>query len=243
LSKLEIARIQAGYRSAESLTQNFEAIADALENTLSRDGTTPNEMGANLDMDSNRILNLPEPVASSEPARLAELEALDITAADLEALVTAAETARDEAQNLVDEAQTVLNAAEVLLDATSGVVSVEQVGLAPGVPDTTGRVAAAIALATSLGRPIYFPKASAPWIINPTALTVSVINDGEIKLVDSAALVSSTQLYVFKITTSNISVINRGTINFNRNGQSKSAFNTAGGGDGTSKSRPRVLVP
>ena len=97
MSKLEIAPIQAGYRSAEALTQNFEAIAEALENTLSRDGTSPNEMGANLDMDSNRIINLPEPVSSSEPARLADLEAIDLTADDLQDLVDETEGYRDQA--------------------------------------------------------------------------------------------------------------------------------------------------
>lgn len=40
---------------------------------LSRDGTSPNEMLANLDMNSNRILNLPAPSMASEPLRLSDL--------------------------------------------------------------------------------------------------------------------------------------------------------------------------
>lgn len=91
MSKLTIAPINSGYRSAEALTENFEAIAEAVENTLSRDGTGPNQMEADLDMNSNRIINLPEPNDSSEPARLADLEAIDLAAADLAAIV---ETAR-----------------------------------------------------------------------------------------------------------------------------------------------------
>lgn len=93
MSKLTIAPINSGYRSAEALTENFEAIAEALENTLSRDGAAPNQMGADLDMNSNRIINLPEPVSSSEPARLADLEAIDLTADDLQDLVEQAEAA------------------------------------------------------------------------------------------------------------------------------------------------------
>lgn len=52
---------------------NNAAIETAVENTLSRDGTSPNTMEANLDMNSNRILNLPLPVADQEPVRLQDL--------------------------------------------------------------------------------------------------------------------------------------------------------------------------
>lgn len=41
-----------------TLNNNFEAIEDAIENTLSRDGTTPNQMTADLDMNGNDILNI-----------------------------------------------------------------------------------------------------------------------------------------------------------------------------------------
>lgn len=51
---------------------NNTLIETAMENTLSRDGTTPNEMNADLDMNSNRIYNLPEALTDTEPVRLAE---------------------------------------------------------------------------------------------------------------------------------------------------------------------------
>ena len=53
---------------------NNDALAAAIEKTLSRDGTSPNEMNANLDMNSNRILNLPAPINPSEPVRLLDLQ-------------------------------------------------------------------------------------------------------------------------------------------------------------------------
>lgn len=53
---------------------NSAAIVAAIDNTLSRDGTSPNQMGANLDMNSNRIINLPTPVSLDEPARLTDLK-------------------------------------------------------------------------------------------------------------------------------------------------------------------------
>lgn len=46
---------------------NNTAVEVALEKTLSRDGTGPNSMEATLDMNSNRIINLPEPVSETEP--------------------------------------------------------------------------------------------------------------------------------------------------------------------------------
>ena len=61
---------------AATINANNAVVETALENTLSRDGTSPNEMEANLDMDSNRILNLPEPVDDTEPVRLVDLEDL-----------------------------------------------------------------------------------------------------------------------------------------------------------------------
>lgn len=44
--------------TATVINNNSAAIEQALENTLSRDGTSPNQMGADLDMDSNDIVNV-----------------------------------------------------------------------------------------------------------------------------------------------------------------------------------------
>ena len=56
-----------------TINNNNDAIETAMENTLSRDGTSPNTMGASLDMNSNRIYNLPAPVSATEPLRLEDL--------------------------------------------------------------------------------------------------------------------------------------------------------------------------
>ena len=55
--KLNLSNITSGYGAVAALNANFDAIEAAVENTLSRDGTTPNEMLANLDMNGNDILN------------------------------------------------------------------------------------------------------------------------------------------------------------------------------------------
>ncbi len=55
--KPNIKTITSGYTSSTALNENFEALRDALDNTVSRDGSVPNSMSADLDMNGNDILN------------------------------------------------------------------------------------------------------------------------------------------------------------------------------------------
>lgn len=55
--KATIKTIGSGYQSSATLDENFSAINDKLENTISRDGSTPNDMGADLDLSNNDVLN------------------------------------------------------------------------------------------------------------------------------------------------------------------------------------------
>lgn len=50
-------QIGSSYNVTNDLNNNFERIAEAFENTLSLDGSTPNYMSADLDMNSNDIIN------------------------------------------------------------------------------------------------------------------------------------------------------------------------------------------
>lgn len=52
-----ITTIASGYYSRTALNDNFTNIDTAFENTLSLDGSTPNSMGADLDLNNNDILN------------------------------------------------------------------------------------------------------------------------------------------------------------------------------------------
>ena len=70
------------------LNNNSAAIETALENTLSRDGTSPNAMEANLDMNSNRIINLPAPAADHEAARKIDVDNLALVAGAGDALTS-----------------------------------------------------------------------------------------------------------------------------------------------------------
>lgn len=73
MAKLTLSDVVSGYASATAVNANNTLVENALENTLSRDGTSPNAMMANLDMNNYRILNLPSPVSVNEPARLQDV--------------------------------------------------------------------------------------------------------------------------------------------------------------------------
>ena len=53
-----VSTITSGYASITALNSNFEALRDAFDNTLSRDGSTPNTMSADLDMNGNDVTNV-----------------------------------------------------------------------------------------------------------------------------------------------------------------------------------------
>ena len=61
--------------SLNTINENFDAVEVAFENTLSRDGTSPNSMNSNFDMNSFRIQNLPKAISGTEPLRKAEFDA------------------------------------------------------------------------------------------------------------------------------------------------------------------------
>ena len=67
MAKVSLPHIQSGYLSAEKLNEALDTIEAAFDNTLSRDGSVPNSMEATLDMNSNRIINLPVPNSDHEP--------------------------------------------------------------------------------------------------------------------------------------------------------------------------------
>lgn len=50
--------ISSGYASQSQLNENFSNIQTSFNNTLSLDGSTPNAMQANLDMNNQDIINV-----------------------------------------------------------------------------------------------------------------------------------------------------------------------------------------
>lgn len=57
-----------------TINANNAIVQTAIDNTLSLDGTAPNAMTSNLDMNSQQILNLPAAGTTSSPLRLSDLQ-------------------------------------------------------------------------------------------------------------------------------------------------------------------------
>jgi hypothetical protein len=55
--KPNITNITSGYNSTTEINQNFQALRDAFDNTVSLDGSLPNAMDADFDMNGYQILN------------------------------------------------------------------------------------------------------------------------------------------------------------------------------------------
>lgn len=68
LTLADLASLANQVTAINTINANSALIETALENTLSRDGTSPNTMGADLDMNSNRVINLPDPISAQEAA-------------------------------------------------------------------------------------------------------------------------------------------------------------------------------
>jgi len=76
MAKITLDPITSGYNLAK-INANFQELADELNNkVLYRDPPEgePNHMEDTLDMNSNRIINLPEPVNENEAARLRDVQ-------------------------------------------------------------------------------------------------------------------------------------------------------------------------
>ena len=66
MAKLTLSGIGSRYGSIDALNANFDAIEAALENTMSLDGTAPNGMEVDLDMNSHKIINLSDPTNNGD---------------------------------------------------------------------------------------------------------------------------------------------------------------------------------
>jgi hypothetical protein len=74
LSKVDLQNLQSDYGAVGKLNSNFEEIEDAFENTLSRDGSGPNQMEADLDMNNFRIRNIADATEAGDLVNLGQLQ-------------------------------------------------------------------------------------------------------------------------------------------------------------------------
>lgn len=97
-----IANLDNPPTAVSQLNANFVALQTVIDTLLSRDGAAPNSMLSLLDMNNNRIVNLPVPVSPTEPARHG----------DIQQYVDQAEAAADAAEISADRAEAEADASE-----------------------------------------------------------------------------------------------------------------------------------
>ena len=99
MAKVSLTDITGGYQSVAVYNANNQLIEDEFDNCLSRDGTAPNSMAANIDMNSNKVTNLADGTNQQDAVTVAQLNAASVvvnttaasavTVADAGALLTA----------------------------------------------------------------------------------------------------------------------------------------------------------
>lgn len=164
--------------AVSTINSNSALIETALENTLSRDGTSPNSMNADLDMNSYQILNLPAATTDTEPVRFAEY------AAALESLTSAGIALTTEGMltyNLTDGIGTV----EFVAAPGSGITITNGDGVAGNPtfdfdPDTitfAAAIDALVPLTPAADRMAYYTSASAAAITTLTSYARTLLDD------------------------------------------------------------------
>ncbi|AYP28113.1 tail fiber protein [Lentibacter phage vB_LenP_ICBM2] len=100
--KPTVTTIASGYASTTTLNSNFEALREGFDNTLSLDGSTPNAMQADLDLNGNDIINAGSILVDGDD--LLALTQASLTAA--QTALTAAELAETNAETSETNAAT-----------------------------------------------------------------------------------------------------------------------------------------
>ena len=113
--KPTVTTLASGFNSTETLNSNFNNIADAFDNTLSLDGSTPNALGGDLDLNSNNIINATaimvggsDVVATTAAALAAAVQAQ----VDADAAVVASALSETNAANSATASQTSADASQ-----------------------------------------------------------------------------------------------------------------------------------
>lgn len=141
-------------QAIQTLNNNMQTLANAFDNTVSRDGTTPNNLTSSLDANSNRIINLAEPENLSDAARLQDVadsvEAAEQAAASAESAAGSAQSASSSASQASASALSAsqsATAADVSAGSAQG-FSVSAEGFASDASDSADSASADAVIAT-----------------------------------------------------------------------------------------------
>lgn len=111
--KPTIITVVTGWLSNLQIAANFQALRDAFDNTISRDGSTPNGMEADLDLNDNSIIN-----ADSVECNTVVVNGVDLSTSVADAQTSATEAAASAASaaSSASAAAASANAAELIPD-------------------------------------------------------------------------------------------------------------------------------
>ncbi len=74
MSKLNLPELAGGYADANLINTALSAIEEFSDTVVTRDGAAPNAMAADLDLNSNRIINLADGQEAGDAATIRQLE-------------------------------------------------------------------------------------------------------------------------------------------------------------------------
>ena len=101
-----VSTISTGHASITALNSNFTALRDGFDNTLSRDGSTPNTMSADIDLNGNDITNVNTITNASGVDVVAAAAASATAAAASQAAAATSATAAASSQTAAASSQT-----------------------------------------------------------------------------------------------------------------------------------------
>ena len=139
--KPTVTTLQSGFNSTETLNANFEALRDGFDNTLSLDGSTPNAMEADLDLNGNNLIGATGLLINGTDY-LAAVEAAKAAALIAQAAAETAETNAETAETNAESAETAAG-----LSATAAATSAT--ASAASAVDATNNGAAQVVLAAA----------------------------------------------------------------------------------------------
>lgn len=101
MDKLDLNDVANIFTAATTLNGNNTKIEVAMENTLSRDGTSPNEMNSSIDMNDHRVYNLPDATDGGDAVAFRQISPVLTALEDIEESVELAQDAAATSQSAV----------------------------------------------------------------------------------------------------------------------------------------------
>jgi len=109
--KPTVTTLASGFNSTDVLNTNFENLKEGFDNTLSLDGSTPNAMEADLDLNGNNLIGASGLLVNGTDY-LADVNTAKTAAQDAQTAAEAAETNAETAETNAETAQTASEAAK-----------------------------------------------------------------------------------------------------------------------------------